>query len=121
MFKLACRVDDKNLAKVLRLLHDLTHDVEVRADRRSRADDSAKIAIKPKINGKRPTYDTSKEMVAAELRKLGGIINAEKMREVLTAIGFSPTSYSYFFNELVKNKMLKRHGKGTATTYEWPG
>jgi len=112
MFRIDCLVEDRNIAKALSALGPFTQNLKV-----SRTVTARDVA-KPKINGKRPTYDSSKDMIADALRKLDGPIKAPQMKDVLKAMGYSPTSYSYFLAEMVKKKLLKRTGKGSASTYE---
>jgi hypothetical protein len=111
----AIHIKDDDLAKAMRLLGSLAHDVKAVPYMRE-----PKVTPKPKVNGAKPNSDSSQEMVIAELRKLGGTINPAKMKEVLTTLGYSPTSYSYFLNELAKSKLIKKTGKGRHSAYDWP-
>lgn len=69
----------------------------------------------------RPAAKNNLDLVEKELRGRGDVpITPDLMREVCTKTGNRPTSYSYFLQQLVKAKVLKKGGKvGNMMRYTW--
>jgi len=112
MFKVEFMVDDKHLGEAFKRLAGIAHEIEHHYIPN----------VVPAENGKvRVTASTSVELISQELKKLGGTVDAHKMREAVSAAGFSPTSYSHFLHMMMQKKVLKKviGDSNQATTYAW--
>jgi hypothetical protein len=109
MFKIEFYVDDKNLGEAFKRLAGLAKNVT--------------HAYVPNVEG-RPNGKInlaaadSRELFVKEMRKRKLTqVNAELTREIIVAMGFSPTSYSYMLQSLVKAGTLKKSGTPLKSVY----
>lgn len=109
MFKIEFYVDDKNLGEAFKRLAGIarnpTHTYVPNLESRP--------------NGKmHMAAGDSQEMFLKEMakRKLTQV-NAGVAREIMTAMGFSPTSYSYMLQGLLKSGAMKKTGTPQKLVY----
>ena len=104
MFRIQLYVDDKNLGELLKRLSGIARGVEHQY--------VPNLETSPtKSNGTHLAAVDGREMFVKEMhkRKLTSV-NANTAREIMTSMGFSPTSYSYMLQGLTKSGVLKKTG-----------
>jgi hypothetical protein len=109
MFRISFFVDDKNLGEAFKRLAGIARNLEHQY--------VPNLEAKP--NGKtHVAAGDSQELFVKEMHKRKLVqVNADKAREICTSMGFSPTSYSYMLQGLVKNGFLKKSGSPQKYVY----
>lgn len=109
MFKIEFFVDDKWLAETLTALAGRARNLQV----------IPVVNAIAKPNGRmRQDAEHTLGLFCKELKKLGEI-NSNHAKEATRKAGMAPTSYNHFLNQAVKAGLIKKHGKGNATKYDW--
>ena len=103
MFQITFFVDDKNLGEAFKRLAGIGRNVT----------HVYMPNLEGRPNGKlRVSSEDSMEMLTKEFhRRHLTEVNATVMKEVVGKLGFSPTSYSHFLQQLVKAGVLKKGAK----------
>jgi hypothetical protein len=114
MFRIECFVTDKHLPDVLRALGQRVMNLSVVPVVHA-AVEKTEGKGKPKI---RQAASTTLEAWLVELRKKPAIV-VQHMKDAAQAAGASPTSYGYLLKQAVAQKLIRKHGKGFNSTYEW--
>lgn len=102
MFKIEFYVDDKNLGETFKRLAGVARNLS----------HTYVPNVEGRPNGKmHMAAEDSQELFLKEMskRKLTQV-NAAIAREIMTSMGFSPTSYSYMLQGLVKSGAIKKTG-----------
>ena len=119
MFRISFFVDDKNLGEAFKRLAGVAKNVE----HVYVPNVESKPTIESKPNGKlHMSADDAADMFVKAMRKRRWAeVDAERAREIVGEMGFSPTSYSYLLQKIVAaglmTKKKKLAGKGSAMTY----
>ena len=102
MFQITFYVDDKNLGEAFKRLSGIARNLQ--------------HAYVPNVEGKpngklHLTASDNMELFVKEMhrRKLTQV-NAMIAREIIASMGFSPTSYSYMLQNLIKAGLMKKSG-----------
>lgn len=115
MFRITCFVTDKHLADVLRALGQRVMNLDVQpvvgAEVNSGVKGRKEKRAKPKGDGL-----NNLERFINELHKVPTIHKASA-QEALRLTGSNPSSVNYFLGQAQQHGFLKKHGKGTGTTY----
>jgi hypothetical protein len=111
MFRIEMFCDDKNLPKVLHAITGIalgTPKITPVANAQHKNGE-----LKAKTSGEVPA------MFSAWVKKHHlKEVNASNMREFASEHGFSPTSYSHILSKVVKAKVVRKIGKGSASKYK---
>lgn len=113
MFRISFFVDDKNLGEAFKRLSGIAKNLE----------HVYVPNLESKSNGRmHMAAGDSQELFVNEMkkRKLTSV-NAASAREIVKAMGFSPTSYSYMLQGLVKTGALKKTGTPQKLVYSLKG
>jgi hypothetical protein len=111
MFRIEFFVDERRLGKALIALLGLAHGLPsvtpvVNAEKKGNG-------LVAKVKG-----GSSLDRFAAEIKQFKGkTVVTRDLAPIMTAIGLAPKSAGYIVAEAVKAHLLKRHGKGSSTSY----
>jgi hypothetical protein len=113
MFRISFFVDDKNLGEAFKRLAGIARNIE----------HQYVVNLEPKPNGKVHTSSAdSQEAFLNEMRKRKlTSVNASEARDIVTSLGFSPSSYSYMLQGLIKSGVLKKTGTPQKHRYQFKG
>jgi len=118
VFKLEFFVEDKQLPAVLHMINGKVMNLQVMPVVNAVVDKDHR----GKPNGKlKQDAEHTLGLFCKELKKFGDEITAKNAQEVLSKLGFSPTSYSHFLQQAVKARLIKRaKGEGNRNvTWSW--
>jgi hypothetical protein len=110
-FKVEFFIDDKQLGEAFKRLTGLAKNVSY--NHVANLEKTSDIQANGQAN---LTATESLELFVKELRKIGkDHVRAPDAREAMKALGYAPTSYSYFLKRALKQGLMKRQG-GTNQT-----
>lgn len=110
MFKVDFYVDDKRLGAALLALIGIAHGQPGVTPVANATVNGGKVVAK--VNG------SSLDQFAEQLKKLKGQpFRARDVDALMKTIGLAPTSRTYMLQRAVEEKLVKKHGVGSAMTY----
>jgi xanthine dehydrogenase iron-sulfur cluster and FAD-binding subunit A len=111
MFRIECFVEDARLVQVLHALAGKVKAMDVQPVVNATVD---------KSNGelKAITPGSVIDLFAKYLKENQEPVTVDYLRAFLGSIGRSPTSTQYVLRQAIERKLITKHGKGNAMTYE---